>query len=102
MSDRLLQLEKNLRNAISGRRYTEVRLSAALFSAQASTEWNSFPADNPAARRIFSYWQDVMEWARLMMCTARACVTDDLRRARLTNRYLSRTGGPSGYVHLDI
>jgi hypothetical protein len=102
MSDRLLQLEKDLRSAVTGRRYPEVQKIGTAFCAQAAAEWRAFPCGDPRAQRIFDRLQSVLEWARLMVSTSRAAQADELRRARLTNRYLVRGSTTGSHLRFDI
>jgi len=102
MSDRLLQLEKDLRSAVARRCYTEVQKIAPEFCAQAAEEWRAFPSGDPRARRIFDRLQNVLEWARLMVCMSRASQAGELRRALLTNRYLVPGSTAGSRLRFDI
>ena len=102
MSDRLLELEKCLRSAVARRCYTEVHKIAAELCAQAAAEWQAFPCGDPRARRIFDQLQNVLEWARQMVCVSRALVADELQRAILTNRYRAPSSPTGSRLRFDI
>lgn len=101
MSDRLLQLETDLKTAVTHHRYSDVQSIAADFCARAAEEWRAFPAGDPRARDIFDRLQRVLEWARLMLCASRASVEGELRRALLSNRYLRSAGTAGTHLRYD-
>jgi len=102
MSERLLQLEKDLRSAVARRDYTKVPEIAAALGKQSAEEWRAFPPGDPRAQCIFDQLQRVLEWARRMVCVARASAGDDLQRALMAHRYLT-PGNKSGVrLRFDI
>jgi hypothetical protein len=101
MSDCLLQLEAGLRRAVEERRYTDIQEAATEFCEQALAEWRGLPGDDPRARQVFDQFLGVIQWARQMLCIDRAKLTDQLRRAHLTNRYLAVRASLS-HLHVDI
>jgi hypothetical protein len=101
MSERLIQLERELREAVAQRCYSGVQQAAAAFCEQAAAEWQALPPGDPAARRIFDGMDGLLEWARLMLCMSRASVAAELRRVRLTHRYLSPEGASVARLRLN-
>jgi len=89
MSGHLLQLEASLRHAVEERRYPDIQEAATEFCEQALAEWRALPGDDPRARQVFAQFHSVIEWARQMLCIDRAKLASELRRAILTNRYLT-------------
>jgi len=98
----MLQLEKRLRSAVARRCYTEVGTIAAELCAQAAEEWHAFPSGDLRARRIFDQLQNVLEWARQMVCVSRALVADELQRAILTSRYRPPSSPTGSRLRFDI
>ncbi len=101
MSDRLIQLERNLRSAVVRCRYTEIQQAATAFCEQAAAEWQALPPGDPAARRVFKGLEGVLEWARLMLCVSRATTAAELQRLLLSNRYLDAGTMFAGRLRLD-
>jgi hypothetical protein len=102
MSERLLQLEKDLRSAVARRSYSEVQTLAAQIGAQAAEEWRTFPRGDPRARRIFDRLLELLEWARRMVCVSRASAADDLRRTVLANRYRAAPSAIGSRLRFDM
>jgi len=102
MSDSLLQLERDLRNAVLRRSYTEVQTIAGQFCARAAEEWRAFPSEDPRRRSLFDRMQTLLQWAQQMIRVSRAAASDELQRVVLANRYV-RTGNATGIrLRLDI
>ena len=102
MSERLIQLERELREAVAHRRYDGVQRAATAFCEQAAAEWQALPAGDPAARRIFDGMDGLLEWARLMLCMSRASIAAELRRVRLTDRYVHPEYASTGRLRFDV
>lgn len=103
MSQRLHQLEKDLQSAVARRAYLDVQRIATDLGIQAAQEWRAFPPhDARAARRIFDRLQNMLEWTRLMVCTMRASLEDELRRAHLTHRYFHPGDNAGTHVRIDM
>ena len=80
MSDRLIQLEKDLRSAVARRCYAEVDGATNAFCVQAAEDWQALPPGDPGTIRIFEHLMAVLEWSRLMLCTSRESTAAELRR----------------------
>jgi len=102
MSNRFLQLERSLRAAVARRSYAEAQKIAAELSAQAAEDWRALPRDALRARGVFDRLQNLLEWSRLMTCASRASQADELRRARLTNRYFVPARATGSRLRFDI
>ena len=101
MSDRLMSLERNLRNAVERRRYAEVPQASAAFCQQAAEEWRAYSLGDPNARLVFDRMQAVLDWALLMLCVSRASAAAELRRVRLSSRYFVPGTPAAGRLRLD-
>lgn len=102
MSKRFLQFETELRSAVARRAYAEVQAAARRLGAQAEEDWRALAPGDPRARGIFNRLQETLEWARVMVCTSRAAQAGELRRLRLTKRYLSSGYNSGNRLRCDV
>jgi len=100
-SERLAKFEHDLRSAVTHRRYADVERLAQLFCAAAETQARSLPPGSAAKEEIVRHVEDTLEWARLMLCTARAATADELRRLPFLTRYVGAPEPPRARVGID-
>jgi hypothetical protein len=99
--ERLAKFETDLRSAVTHRRYADVERLAQLYCAAAETQAKSLPAGDPGRARIVRHVEDTLEWARLMLHTARAATADELRRLPFVTRYVGSPERSRPGVHID-
>jgi len=101
MSDRLIQLENELRSAVTRGSYAQAQRAVTAYCAQAADEWRALPLGDSRAHRIFDHLQEVLEWVRLMLSTSRASTAAEVRRVRLAKGYLAPRSVPQSRLRLD-
>jgi len=99
--ERFSKIENELRGAVIHRRYADVERLTQLFCAAAETQAKSLPAHDPGRAEIARHVEETLEWARLMLCTARAAVADEMRRLPFLRRYVG-SAEPRAGVRLDV
>ncbi len=102
MSDRFLQLEKDMRRAVLCHRYADIQAIASQLGAQAVEDWRAIHPDGAGARLIFARLEEMLEWARLMTCMARASRAAELRRLRQATRFKSNSYSCGSHLRCDI
>jgi hypothetical protein len=94
--------EKELRLAVERRQFGAVDSLIASFCGLADEHLGSLTPDNPIRYEIITRVLTVLEWARLMLYTARADCSDQLERLFWANRYLDRPDRVELGVQLDL
>jgi hypothetical protein len=94
--------EKELRRAVERRQFDAVDSLIASFCGLADEHIVSLTADNPLRVEIVTRVLTVLEWARLMLCTARADCSEQLDRLFWANRYLERPDHAELGVQVDL
>ena len=98
----LLQLERDLRNAVAERRYGEIELLAAMFCDTAQKHAAAFPPGDPAAAQFAAAVAGVLEGARITLCVAREETREQLRHVPFVGRYVTSHRPAPETVHLDL
>jgi hypothetical protein len=94
--------ERELRRAVERRQFEAVDSLIASFCGLADEYLSSLPVGNPDRREILTRVLAVLEWARLMLCTARAACSGQLDRLFWANRYLDRPDRAEIGVRIDL
>lgn len=94
--------EQELRRAVERRQFETVDSVIASFCALADEHISSLPSGDPGRYEIITRVLAVLEWARLMLCTARADCSEQLERLFWANRYLDRPDPTEGGVRIDL
>jgi hypothetical protein len=100
-TERFAKFENDLRTAVIHKRYADVGRLGELFCAAAETLAKSYAAGDPARARLGQHVDETLEWARLMLYTARAATSDEIRRLPFMSRYVGSPEAPRPNVHLD-
>ena len=100
-SERLAQFENDLRSAVKHRRFAEIGRLAELFCAAAETRARSLPAGDPAREQLARHVEETLDWARTMLCVARAATTEEMRKLPFLTRYVGTTEPRRAGVHVD-
>ena len=88
MSEKLNQLESDLRHAVAGRRFHDVQRLVRELSQESARQWKQLPPGSPGAYEIFERLTHMLDWTHIMLCTARAGIAADLRRAASLKQYM--------------
>jgi hypothetical protein len=100
MPEALDRLERDLRRATEAGQYDDVhRLATALCQAGAE-HLTALPPQDPDGPRIAGRVMEVLDWALLMMLTARASCLDELNRVLVVNQYLHQADAPEATTSL--
>jgi hypothetical protein len=94
--------ERELRRAVERRQFAAADSLIASFCGLADEHIFSLPAGNPDRYEIVTRVLAVLEWARLMLCTARADCSGQLDRLFGANRYLDRPDSAELGVRIDL
>jgi hypothetical protein len=95
------EIESELRRVVADRRYAAVESLARAFCAAAAAEAAALPARDPDVSRIVCHVVEVLDWARLMLSTARADCAVELKRVAMLNRYLARERTTAAGIRVD-
>ena len=94
--------ERELRRAVERHQFAAVDSLIASFCGLADEHIVSLPAGNPDRYEIITRVLAVLEWARLMLSTARADCSEQLDRLFWANRYLDRPDRTELGVQIDL
>jgi hypothetical protein len=94
--------ERELRRAVECRQFAAADSLIASFCGLADEHISSLSAGNPLRYEIVTRVLTVLEWARLMLCTARADCSEQLDRLFWANRYLDRPDRAELGVQIDL
>jgi hypothetical protein len=94
--------ERELRRAVERRQFAAVDSLIASFCGLADEYISSLPAGSPAHYEIVTRVLAVLEWARLMLYTARADCSEQLDRLFWANRYLDRPDRAELGIQVDV
>jgi hypothetical protein len=94
--------ERELRRAVERHQFEAVDSLIASFCGLADEHIVSFPAGHPDRFEIITRVLAVLEWARLMLYTARADCSEQLDRLFWANRYLDRPDRTDLGVQIDL
>lgn len=100
-SQRMQELEKELRLAAAGRQYREVARLAAKVGEAAQAYARSVPKGDPRAAEAARKLDDLLGWALVMLQAARSACTAELRRVTTATRYTRREPISTSGIHLD-
>jgi len=102
MASHLEQLDRELRQAATSKRYQDVVRLAAEFGEAVKAFAQSLPQGDPRAAEAGRKLSELLSWALVMMQAARSNCLADLRRVATANRYSRRCGEPGkALVQLD-
>lgn len=90
--DLLRAAERELRTAIAYQEYGEVVSRIDAYCEAARSHLETLSSQDSRHRVCLARVLDVLEWTRLMICTARATCGDRLERVDLLDRYLQSQG----------
>jgi hypothetical protein len=94
--------ERELRRAVERRQFAAANSLIASFCGLADEHISSLAAGSAARYEIVTRVLAVLEWARLMLCTARADCSEQLDRLFRANRYLDRPDRAELGVQVDL
>lgn len=94
--------EQDLRRALERQQFAAVDALIASFCGLADEHIASLPSDSPVRYEIVTRVLAVLEWARLMLYTARADCSEQLERLFWANRYLDRPDRADIGVQIDL
>ena len=94
--------ERELRRAVERHQFDAADSLIASFCGLADEHIGALPADGPDRYEIVTRVLTVLEWARLMLCTARADCSEQLDRLFWANRYLDRPDRADLGVQVDL
>jgi len=86
-------IEKELRDAVVQRRYARIPGLAHEFRLSAEALAAALPS-GAERRDLIAGAAEVLEWARLSLCAARAAIADELRTLPFVRRYLVAANPP--------
>jgi hypothetical protein len=90
MPEALEQAEARLRHAVAHQEFEEMDVRIAGYCDEARRHLDSLSTQDARHRTALQHVMDVLDWARLMLCAGHAARTQQLRSAKLTNRYLGQ------------
>ncbi len=94
--------ERELRRAVERHQFEAVDSLIASFCGLADEHIVSFPPGHPDRYEIITRVLAVLEWARLMLYTARTDCSEQLDRLFWANRYLDRPDRTELGVQIDL
>ena len=101
MDESLSRIEEALRVAVESQRYAEVQRLVLEFCAAAEAHARSLPPGDPRIREIAALTQEVLEWTRSMVKSARESLAQQLRLIPKVRRYIPAPAAPQRLMHLD-
>jgi hypothetical protein len=96
------QTERRLRSAIEQRQFDVVPECLEAFRAQVDARLAALPKDSAERTQLLRHVNEVLEWARLLSCTARAGYADQMRQVSSFNCFLSRAPRSNSRFHIDL
>jgi hypothetical protein len=99
-SQRLEQIDKEMRHAAACRQYREVARLAKEIGEAARAYADALSKGDPRAAESVRKLYDLLSWALVMMQAARSACAAELRRVTTATRYRNPTH-PAATVHLD-
>lgn len=97
----LAQIEKDLRCAVREQRYPDAERLTVCYCATAEEELQEFPSGDPRIERTARQAVELLDWARTMMCVARALTKAELLRLPFLNKYVHLPGRAQETLMLD-
>jgi hypothetical protein len=98
----IIAAEQELRRVIERRQGRDIPGCLAAYGEIAGNEVKSLLPGDPIRLQICERVLSVLEWARLTLLTRRACLADDLRLLRKTDRFLGAKQSAGPQFRLDL
>ncbi len=93
MAERFLaEIEHELRRAVASLAYADVERLIKEFCGAAAAQAAALPQGDPEIGRLVRHVDEVLDWAHLMLSTARAACVAELTRISILHRYLAPGG----------
>ena len=102
MPGSLAIIEHQLRRSVEQQHFDATDRLVALLCLETGDYLKSLPVGSPEGQSVCQRLLDTIEWTRLMTCTVRARLADELQRLPALNRYLGALEIPSHQLKLDL
>jgi hypothetical protein len=98
----LLCIEKDLRRAVESQNHIEVQRLVLAFCQAAEAQARALPPGDARIGEIAAMTQEVLQWTRTMVQSARASLVLNLRQVPKLKRYVPVPSAPLSRVRLDV
>ena len=101
MTEQLSTIERELRRAVESQRFAEVQRLVLSFCQAVEAYVRTLPPGDPRIQEIIGMTQEVLQWSRTMVQSARESLVLQLRQIPKVKQYLP-TAVSMPATHLDV
>lgn len=98
----LPDIEKELRKAVEAQRHAEIQRLVLVFCQAAEAQARALQPGDPRIGEIAAITQEVLQWTRTMVQSARASLVLNLRQVPKLKRYVPVPAAPISRMRLDV